>query len=142
MEQVPDLLRALGVYPSQWDIEDILNEIQAMGDSANPKTSINFEEFIKLYVNIRPVIGIGKEKILNAFRALGAEPSSGIISRQLLTEALTQYGEGFSEEELGQVLEELIGAASLLDDPTQKNISAQEFAEHVLGFEDYEHENL
>jgi len=142
MEQVPDLLRALGVYPSQWDIEDILNEIRAMGDSENPKTSINFEEFVKLYVNIRPVIGIGKEKILDAFRALGAEPSSGIISRQLLTEALTQLGEQFDEEELGQVLEELIGATSLLDDPTQKNISAQEFAEHVLGFEDYEHENL
>lgn len=137
MEQVPDLLRALGVYPSQWDIRDILNEIQAMGDEANPKSSINFEEFVKLYVNIRPVIGIGKDKILNAFRALGAEPSSGIISRQLLTDTLLEYGENFDEEELGVVLDELIGTMSLLDDPSQKNISAQEFAENVLGFEDY-----
>lgn len=138
MEQVPDLLRALGVYPSQWDIDDILNEIQAMGDAANPKTAINFEEFVKLYVNTRPVIGIGKDKIMGAFRALGAEPSSGIISRQLLTEMLTQYGEQFSEEELASVLEELVGMSSLLEDPSQKNISAQEFAENVLGFEDYE----
>merc|ERR1712216_615222 len=110
---------------------------QAMGDSANPKTSINFEEFVKLYVNTRPVIGIGKEKILDAFRLVGAEPSSGIISRQLLTDALTEYGEAFSEEELSEVLEELIGTSSLTEDPTQKNISAQEFAEQVLGFEDY-----
>eukprot|EP00658_Telonema_sp_P-2_P024663 TRINITY_DN19918_c0_g1_i1.p1 TRINITY_DN19918_c0_g1~~TRINITY_DN19918_c0_g1_i1.p1 ORF type:complete len:380 (+),score=120.31 TRINITY_DN19918_c0_g1_i1:150-1289(+) len=138
MEQVPDLLRALGVYPSQWDIEDILNEIQAMGDAANPKTSINFEEFVKLYVNIRPVIGIAKEKIMEAFRALGAEPSSGIISRQLLTETLTQFGEGFGEEELAEVLEGLIGSSSLMQDPSQKNISAQEFAENVLGFADYD----
>merc|ERR1712054_731932 len=28
MEQVPDLLRALGVYPSDWDIRDILQEIR------------------------------------------------------------------------------------------------------------------
>jgi len=84
------------------------------------------------------VIGIGKEKILDAFRALGAEPSSGIISRQLLTDALMQFGEEFSQEELEHVLEELIGKVSLVDDPTEKNISAQEFAEQVLGFEDYE----
>eukprot|EP00656_Telonema_subtile_P052963 TRINITY_DN7525_c0_g1_i1.p1 TRINITY_DN7525_c0_g1~~TRINITY_DN7525_c0_g1_i1.p1 ORF type:complete len:888 (-),score=271.02 TRINITY_DN7525_c0_g1_i1:169-2832(-) len=138
MEQVPDLLRALGVYPSQWDIQDILNEIQAMGDEDNPKTAINFEEFVKLYVNTRPVIGIGKEKILDAFRALGAEAGSGVISRQLLTDMLTQFGENFDEAELGSVLEELVGMSSLLEDPAEKNISAQEFAENVLGFEDYE----
>jgi len=140
MEQVPDLLRALGVYPSQWDIEDILNEIQAMGDEDNPKTAINFEEFVKLYVNVRPVIGIGKEKIHDAFKVLGAEPSSGIISRQVLTEALMHFGEQFDPEELAQVLDELIGQESLLDDPNEKNISAQEFAENVLGFEDYEND--
>ena len=35
---------------------------------------INFEDFIKLYVNHRPVFGIGKEHIQTAFGGLGAEP--------------------------------------------------------------------
>merc|ERR1719421_1306297 len=136
MEQVPDLLRALGVYPSEWDIRDIQNEITAMGDDTNPKTAIDFEEFVRLYVNHRPVIGVSQDKILEAFRALGCEPTSGIIARDVLVEALLTRGEPFSEEELGAALEQLIGAGSLLDDPSKKNMSAAEFAEEVLGFED------
>lgn len=135
MEQVPDLLRALGVYPSEWDIRDIRNEIQAMGDDSAPKTAIDFEEFVRLYVNHRPVLGVSQDKVLEAFRALGCEPRSGIISRDTLVEALLTRGESFSEEELGAALEQLIGASSLLEDHGNKNISASEFAEEVLGFD-------
>jgi len=136
MEQVPDLLRALGVYPSEWDITDIRNEIQAMGDESAPKTAIDFEEFVRLYVNHRPVLGVSQDKILEAFRNLGCEPTSGIISRDVIVEALLTRGEHFDEDELGAALEQLIGSSSLLDDPSKKNISAAEFAEEVLGFQD------
>lgn len=136
MEQVPDLLRALGVYPTEWDIRDIANEIQAMGDDSAPKSAISFEEFVRLYVNHRPVLGVSQDKILDAFRAIGCEPTSGIIARDTLVEALVTRGEQFSEEELGFALEQLIGSQSLLDDPSKKNISAAEFAEEVLGFEE------
>ena len=44
--------------------------------------------------------------------------------------------ESFSDTELGFALEQLIGSQSLLDDPSKKNISAAEFAEEVLGFEE------
>jgi len=135
MEQVPDLLRALGVYPSDWDIRDILNEIQAMGDESSPKTAINFEEFVKLYVNHRPVIGISQDKILDAFRSLGCEPTSGMIARETLLEALINYGERFEEDDLRAALHELTGSCALIDDPSKKNVSATEFAEDVLGFE-------
>lgn len=137
MEQVPDLLRALGVYPSEWDIRDIRQEIQAMGDDSQPKTAIDFEEFVRLYVNHRPVLGVSQDKILEAFRALGCEPTSGMIARDTLVEALLTRGEHFDEEELGAALEQLIGSSSLFDGGSSKNnISASEFAEEVLGFDE------
>jgi len=134
MEQVPDLLRALGVYPSDWDIRDILNEIQAMGFEGSPKVAINFEEFVKLYINHRPVLGVSQNKILAAFCSLGCEPSSGMIARESLLEALITRGEKFTEEELKLALHHLTGSSGLLDDPSKKNISAAEFAEEILGF--------
>merc|ERR1711924_19946 len=105
-------------------IRDIRNEIQAMGDESQPKTAIDFEEFVRIYVNHRPVLGVSQEKILEAFRALGCEPRSGMIARDTLVEALLTRGENFNENELSAALEQLIGASSLLEDPAKKNISA------------------
>jgi len=135
MEQVPDLLRALGVYPSEWDIQDILNEIQAMGDDSGAKTAIDFDEFTRLYVNHRPVLGVSHDKILDAFKSLGCEPTSGMLARQTLVDALLNRGEKFTEDELAGALEQLIGAPSITNDPSERNISAREFAEEILGFE-------
>merc|ERR1719333_591495 len=135
MEQVPDLLRALGVYPSDWDIQDILHEIQAMGDESGAKTAIDFDEFTRLYVNHRPVLGVSHDKILDAFKTLGCEPTSGMLDRKTLVNALLTRGEHFDEEELAKAFGQLIGAPSIIDNEDKQPISAKEFAEEVLGFE-------
>lgn len=127
---LPAIIIATSLHSSVPDMH-----VWSAGDDSQPKTAIDFEEFVRLYVNHRPVLGISQDKILDAFRSLGCEPTSGIMSRDTLVEALLTRGEKFSEEELGTALEQLIGAHSLLDDVSNKNISASEFAEEVLGFE-------
>ena len=39
-------------------------------ESGQPNLSVNFETFIRLFVNHRPVYGIGKNNIEDAFKAL------------------------------------------------------------------------
>ena len=48
------------------------NEVRfsSITESGQPNLSVNFETFIKLFVNHRPVYGIGKNNIEDAFKAL------------------------------------------------------------------------
>jgi Ca2+-binding EF-hand superfamily protein len=102
-------------------------------------THVNFERFVALYTNHRPVFGIGKEQIAAAFDALQlGGGQGGVLDADDLVGALTTEGEPMSQTELEECLNALSGTpiASLYDIiPPQ--VDAQQFAEQVLGFEPY-----
>lgn len=67
IEQVIHLMRALGYYPTEQEVEDIRTEIRYdhMEQVGKYKEQVDLEEFIKLYVNYRPVYGIAKDAFEN-----------------------------------------------------------------------------
>ena len=99
--------------------------------------SVDFDCFVKLYVNHRPVFGVGKAAIATGFSAIGADVF-GQMPREALSRALASHGETLSAEDLAQCLRALTGVDDLeaLLGPKQQ-LDAPTFAEKILGFEDY-----
>eukprot|EP00996_Jenningsia_fusiforme_P000574 NODE_150_length_3012_cov_28.944313_g138_i0.p1 GENE.NODE_150_length_3012_cov_28.944313_g138_i0~~NODE_150_length_3012_cov_28.944313_g138_i0.p1 ORF type:complete len:960 (+),score=237.48 NODE_150_length_3012_cov_28.944313_g138_i0:79-2880(+) len=138
--QVPNLMRALGYYPSEKEIQNMTYEIytrfgKVMGSE---DIYIDFETFIRLYVNHRPVFGINKKNIENAFSSIGADPASGVIDRDTLFNLLKTRGEALHQLEIESCLKSLLGEEVTSVEMLEENITAKAFAENLLGFEDYE----
>eukprot|EP00668_Euglena_longa_P012013 GGOE01014437.1.p1 GENE.GGOE01014437.1~~GGOE01014437.1.p1 ORF type:complete len:932 (-),score=199.66 GGOE01014437.1:205-3000(-) len=138
--QVPNLMRALGYYPSEKEIQNMTYEIYTRFGRAigSEDIHIDFESFIRLYVNHRPVFGTNKKNIENAFLAIGADPASGVMDRDTLFTLLTNRGEPLSQQEIEACLKALLGDEVTSLEMLEENITAKAFAENLLGFEDYE----
>eukprot|EP00759_Apiculatamorpha_spiralis_P029350 PhF_6_TR31520/c0_g1_i3/m.46457 len=137
--QVPNLMRALGYYPSEHEKQYMTFEIcTRFGKPSNEEIYIDFETFIRLYVNHRPVFGINKKNVERAFLAVGADPVSGIIDRDALFNLLRTRGEALHPMEVTTCLKSLIGDDVTGVEVLEEKITAKAFAENLLGFEDYE----
>lgn len=103
-------MRAIGYYPTNEEIEHMLNEVKYEDylNTNEVKKMIGIDEFIKLYINHRPVFGIGKEHIEKAFRTLGIENGDTMEWDELKT-LLTTMGEQMSEEEIQDCMTKLLG---------------------------------
>ena len=67
------------------------------------------ETFIRLFVNHRPVYGIGNNDIEEAFKALASDGAGIELSRDELTNLLLSDGELFGREELADAFGNLVG---------------------------------
>lgn len=72
VEQLPYLMRAMGYYPTEQEVKNMTDEVRysSFTDKAVPCQHVTLEKFISLFVNHRPVYGIGKNNIEDAFAAL------------------------------------------------------------------------
>merc|ERR1740130_863400 len=131
ISELGNLMRALGYYPSEREIDELQHEARVAQQAAGGEhpDSVDFDSFVKLYVNHRPVFGVGKDAIATVF---------GELPREALSRALASHGETLSTEDLAQCLRALTGVDELdtLLGPKQQ-IDAPTFAEKILGFEDY-----
>jgi WD40 repeat protein/Ca2+-binding EF-hand superfamily protein len=139
ISELGNLMRALGYYPSEREIDELCHEARVAQQAAGGEhaDSIDFDGFVKLYVNHRPVFGVGKEAIAQGFAAIGADANG--VGKEQLMRALANHGEALSPEDLAQCLRALTGHDDLesLLGPKQQ-IDAPAFAEKILGFEDYD----
>ncbi|NXA37322.1 CF251 protein, partial [Eudromia elegans] len=113
LEEVPFVMRAMGFYPSEEKIEEMLNEVKFSEyvDTGKQVTKINLEDFIKLYINHRPAFGLSMKKIRRAFQVLGYDNEKGekVIDRGDLLLLLQRRGEHMTEDELAACLTTLLG---------------------------------
>ncbi|NXD69860.1 CF251 protein, partial [Eolophus roseicapillus] len=113
LEEIPSVMRAMGFYPSEEEIEEMLNEVKFSKyvDTGEQVTKINLEDFIKLYVNHRPAFGLSMNKIRRAFQVLGYDNENGdkVIDRGDLLWLLQCRGEHMTEDELALCLTTLLG---------------------------------
>ena len=102
LDELPNLMRAMGYYPTNQEVQNMKDEVKfsVFSDEGDPTTSVNMETFIKLFVNHRPVYGIGKNNIEDAFLSLASDPGSIQLSRDEMINLLKQEGEPFGDEEL------------------------------------------
>ena len=99
------------------------------------------------YVNHRPVFGIGRTQIAEAFRILGLGEGKGgeelaaedvTLETKRLFQMLERGGESISSQELTTCLKSLMGPQGAGGMPG--SMDAGLFAENVLGFEEDEEE--
>lgn len=143
MSALPDLMRAAGYYPSQAETRAMLAHVRFLAglssdadETSEAGDSVDFDTFLALYVNHRPVVPISTQDIASAFEQLGGRGANGgAISRARLLQLLMSSGEALSREELQRALVALTGSGApeaAMDD----FVDAAAFSTEVLGFEE------
>lgn len=138
LREIPNVMRALGFYPTDQEIQHMCSEVKysRFTETTQAVESIGLKDLIKLYVNHRPVFGIGKAQIEHAFRILGGSKPS--VRWETLEKRLLHMGEAMSDEELRSCLNALIVADDGGSVVVDAHYTALSFADKVLGFDDYE----
>ena len=138
LEELPNLMRAMGYYPTEQEVQNMKDEVKfsVFSDQGDPTNHVNMDTFIKLFVNHRPVYGIGKNTIEDAFRDLS--DGNIQITRDELIGILNHDGEMFGVEELQSAFGYLVGKEVFKEALPKDMITAEEFASELLGFEEYE----
>ncbi|NXH17363.1 CF251 protein, partial [Bucco capensis] len=154
LEEIPSVMRAMGFYPSEEKIEEMINEVKfsTFVDTGEQVTEINLGDFIKLYINHRPAFGLSMTRIQQAFQVLGYDNENGdkVIDRGDLLLLLQHRGEHMTEDELAWCLTTLLGrhpveggsewdaynlsgAAALTEEDIPAEITAEIFTADILG---------
>ncbi|GMF11775.1 unnamed protein product [Phytophthora lilii] len=150
LREIPNVMRALGFYPTDEEIQHMVSEVRysRFTETSRPVESIGLHDFIKLYVNHRPVFGVGKAQIERAFKILalvsrGSGDDEGVrpatLQWEQLEARLLHSGEPMSEEELRSCLAALLATGGDGGLAMDSEYTALSFADKVLGFDDYEH---
>tara|TARA_B100000482_G_scaffold192413_1_gene180505 strand:- start:2702 stop:5512 length:2811 start_codon:yes stop_codon:yes gene_type:complete len=141
LSDVPRLMRAIGYYPSEQEVVNIISEIKysTFTTSGQITESVDLHTFIRLYVNHRPVSGVKMHQIHQALAVIHARISPGIdadystnpLSWRQLQTMLESCGEKFSHQELSACLLALNG------DPRQPSIlTIPRIVTDILGFKE------
>lgn len=152
ISEIPFVMRAMGHYPSEQEVEDMINEVKFSKyvDSGKYIDKIDLGDFIKLYVNHRPAFGLSISHLTRAFEVLGCEEDSSIDRGDLL-HWLQHKGEHLTENELAEYITTLlglnpeggsselggydaVGSSDLIEEYLPDRISAEHFSSEVLGF--------
>ncbi|XP_038645680.1 cilia- and flagella-associated protein 251 [Scyliorhinus canicula] len=155
IQEIPFVMRALGFYPTEKEIENILNEVKFSKyvDTGKYVTHIDLGEFIKLYINHRPAFGITASQLQHTFDVLGYDNENGekAINLGELLQLLQNGGECMAEEEVAECLSTLLGlnpeggsselisfdttnASALLAQQLPQEITSKLFINEILGF--------
>lgn len=83
LEELPNLMRAMGYYPTEQEVQNMNDEVKfsIFSDEGKATTNVELNQFIKLFVNHRPVYGIGKNNIEDAFKVLSGNSGDLQLSR-------------------------------------------------------------
>jgi Ca2+-binding EF-hand superfamily protein len=88
LNEVPDFMRALGYFPTEYEIECIVHELHSSG-----KRKVVFEELVKLYIN-HAVVSTSSYQMERAIRDLlnlrNVLSNDAVIERSTLIEILTE----------------------------------------------------
>ncbi|NXD40293.1 CF251 protein, partial [Copsychus sechellarum] len=153
LEEIPSVMRAIGFYPSEEEIEEMINEVKfsKYADTGEEVTKINLEDFIKLYINHRSALSLSMKTIQRAFQVLGYDNKGDkVIDREDFMLLLQCRGEKMTEDELAECLTTLLGrrarkggseldtcdltgAAALTEEEIPAEITAEIFVRDILG---------
>jgi len=136
LAELGNMMRSLGFYPSGREIDEMVAEARLVAQAAGREgaNTFTFDEFVTMYVNHRPIFGVSKEQITEAFAALSS--GSGELSRDALLNLLNSHEEALGGDDLAKCLQMLVGT----EDPLKampSQVDAKTFAEQILGFQDY-----
>ncbi|XP_026742733.1 cilia- and flagella-associated protein 251-like isoform X2 [Trichoplusia ni] len=136
IDSLPDLMRALGFFPSEYEVENLIVEAKYKVFNRAPVSEIEFEEFVKLYLNHRPAFGEHYKRLRLAFRNFANISNEGyVMSREDLIDILTSQGERFSRELCWYLLSVLCGHS--FEDRAVLNENDFSFLPEYITFSDF-----
>lgn len=144
---IPALMRAVGFYPSEQDIHNIIAEVRYSQFTMTGEIveHVDFNEFVKLYVNHRPAHNVNLALIRDALATVHAAASkeegtltgcdddegcSLSVSWDNLQTLLKTRGDKMTQHELDLCLSALRGDEKKMP----KTLTDLEFVDEVLGF--------
>lgn len=143
LEDIPAIMRAVGFYPSEEECQNMINEVQYKTFAITGQTieDVTLEEFLRLYLNHRPVVPLEHMQINKAFETLagngqGSNPGeSALLTWETLKNYLTGHGEIINPADLDAYITALTGenSAAISDDAL---LDGNAFAGDILGFEE------
>jgi Ca2+-binding EF-hand superfamily protein len=155
LSEIPSVMRALGYYPTEQEVEEMTNEVkfEHYVETGEYVTGIDLSSFLRLYVNHRPPFGLQPGLLKWAFDVLGND--EGAIERGDLLRMLQTRGEKLTEEEIAEHLSTLLGynteggsceessladeevAGEIIEKRLPTVITANIFADSLLGLGSY-----
>jgi len=106
--ELPNLMRAMGYYPTEMEVTNMKDEVQFShyAETGQKADSVDLNTFIKLFVNHRPVYGIGKQNIEDAFKVLAEtdKAETAVLMKEAFRDMLETEGEPMGIEELQNAL--------------------------------------
>ncbi|XP_006865552.1 PREDICTED: WD repeat-containing protein 66 [Chrysochloris asiatica] len=113
LSEIPNVMRAIGFYPSEETIDNMFNEIKfgEYVDTGKLVEKINLPDFLKVYINHRPPFGNTMSGIQHSFDVLGYTNSEGkkVIQRENFLSLLLTKGEHMTKEEMLDCFATLFG---------------------------------
>ncbi|CEG43686.1 flagellar associated protein [Plasmopara halstedii] len=149
LREISNVMRALGYYPTDEEIQHMVSEVRysRFTETSRPVESIGLNDFIKLFVNHRPVVGVNRSQIERAFAILAmTEKGSSndmvkgpaTLKWEQIEARLLYKGEVMSKEELQSCLAALLASENERDGLSMESqYTALSFADKVLGFDGY-----
>jgi len=137
LSEIANLMRAMGYYPSEQEIENMKNEAKhsQLAEIGGVMASLDLDTLFKLYVNHRPVYGTTPDQIIKAFETLGGGGTKS-VNKNRLFDLLTTEGEALSRSELEKCLNKLLMCESEeRETRIPEELSAEEFITNILEFE-------
>lgn len=141
---IPALMRAVGYYPSELEIQNIVAEVRYSEFTTTGEIveEINLDDFIRLYVNHRPTAPIDIAHIQEAWTRVQAKigddtPQPGSVSWERIQTLLKTHGDKLSGDEMALCMTALHCGISVDD-----VVSAEDFVQGVLGFEEVSEDAL
>lgn len=141
LEEIGYLMRAMGYYPSQQEIDNMMNEVKysKFTNTGKVVNALDMDTLLRVFVNHRPVYGVDRNEIKEAFNVL----SRGALTKEELFELLLTKGEPMNERELRGCLTSLLmpvggSAESMLPN----EVTPEYFLEKILAFEEVADEEM
>ncbi|GLV32296.1 hypothetical protein CBL_00993 [Carabus blaptoides fortunei] len=113
--ELPNLMRAIGYYPTEYALDNMKYEVKkyytTMSEDMhkeNHEEEISFEDFVKLYINHRPSVGVALDQLQVAFHRFA---TGGQMKRETFVDVLCNNGEPFQPDALTHCLKVLMHQA-------------------------------
>ncbi|KAI9330315.1 WD40-repeat-containing domain protein [Obelidium mucronatum] len=151
ISEIPSIMQAMGYYPSENEIDNILNEVKysslAEGELVD---EISFPDLIKLYINHRPVFDHSEEDLLAALKyavkchpgltpqqrdAIKTIESDTTITKDGLWSLLQQYGESMTKDDLQTSFRALLLNDAVYNGSCPDKFTGRQFVEDLLGLQ-------
>jgi len=139
VEEIPHLMCALGYFPTQLEIQNMINEVKysKFAETGDYVDRIVFDDFFKLYVNHRPVFAVTTDQVASAFNALKTDGQP--VNKDRLVQILVKFGERMTLEGLEDCLQALVGDSSVHSVFADVS-NPHDFARDILGLGEEENE--